>query len=86
MKNQGDARPPALYNREQSPRSNVTRASNVKLSGNGIRERTGYIDIVYADDKANGSIKRFGNLGIDPAKNRQIYGIEDVMKVFFSFI
>ncbi|XP_029169661.1 uncharacterized protein LOC114939520 [Nylanderia fulva] len=80
LKNQGDARPPALYNREQSLRSNVTRAGNVKLSRNGIRERTGYIDIVYADDKANGSIKRFGNLGIDPAENRQIYGIEDVMK------
>lgn len=78
LKNQGVARSPALYNREQSPRSNV--AGNVKLSRNGMIERTGYIDIVYADDKANGSVKRFGNLGINPVENRQVYGIEDVMK------
>lgn len=48
-------------------------------------ERTGYIDIVYADDKANGSMKRFGNLGINPIESRQVYGIEDVMKVFLFF-
>ncbi|XP_029677521.1 uncharacterized protein LOC115244204 [Formica exsecta] len=80
LKNQGDARPPALYNREQSLRSNVTPSSNVKLSRNVMRERTGYIDIIYADDKANGSMKRFGNLGNNPVENRQVYGIEDVMK------
>ncbi|XP_070162425.1 uncharacterized protein [Polyergus mexicanus] len=80
LKNQGDARPPALYNREQSLRSNVTPSGNVKLSRNVMRERTGYIDIVYADDKANGSMKRFGNLGNNPVENRQVYGIEDVMK------
>lgn len=52
-----------------------------------MRERTGYIDIIYADDKANGSMKRFGNLGNNPVENRQVYGIEDVMKVFlFYFI
>lgn len=50
-----------------------------------MTERTGYIDIVYADDKANGSMKRFGNLGINPVESRQVYGIDDVMKVFFLF-
>ncbi|XP_072764804.1 uncharacterized protein [Anoplolepis gracilipes] len=81
LKNQpDDARPPALYNREQSLRSNVTPLGNVKLSRNGMRERPGYIDIIYTDDKANGSMKRFGNFDIDPAENRQVYGIEDVMK------
>jgi len=50
-----------------------------------VIERTGYIDIVYADDKANGSMKHFGNLGINPVESRQVYGIEDVMKVFLLF-
>ncbi|XP_050456520.1 uncharacterized protein LOC126854145 [Cataglyphis hispanica] len=80
LKNQGDARAPTLFNREQSFRSNVTPSSNIKLSRNVMRERTGYIDIVYADDKANGSMRRFGNFGNNPVENRQVYGIEDVMK------
>jgi len=50
-----------------------------------MRERSGYIDIVYADNKINGSIKRFGNLGIDLRENRRVYGIEDIMKVFKTF-
>ncbi|EFN74949.1 hypothetical protein EAG_04008 [Camponotus floridanus] len=78
LKSQGDARPPTLYNREQSLRSNLL--SNVKLSRHGVIERTDYIDIVYADDKANGSIKHFGNLGINPVESRQVYDIEDIMK------
>lgn len=49
-------------------------------------ERTGYIDIIYADDKRNGSMKRFGNLGINPVESRQVYGIEDVMKVFLFVV
>lgn len=81
LKNQDDIRPPALYNREQSRRPDVASSGNVKSSRNGMKERSGYIDIVYADDKANGSVKRFGNLGIDAIGNRRVYGIEDVMKV-----
>ncbi|XP_011631251.1 uncharacterized protein LOC105423262 [Pogonomyrmex barbatus] len=81
LKSQGDdARPPALYNREQSLRSNVASSGNVKSSRNGMRERLDYIDIVYANDQVNGSIKRFGNMGTDPKENRRVYGIEDVMK------
>ncbi|KAL6428595.1 hypothetical protein ACFW04_007904 [Cataglyphis niger] len=80
LKNQGDARPPTLFNREQFFRSNVTPSSNIKLSRNVMRERTGYIDIVYADDKANGSMRRFGTFANNPVENRQVYGIEDVMK------
>ncbi|XP_011879810.1 PREDICTED: uncharacterized protein LOC105568612 [Vollenhovia emeryi] len=80
LKNQGDVRPSALYNREQSRRSDVASSGNVKSPRNGMRERFGYIDIVYADDKTNGSVKRFGNLGIDARENRRVYGIEDVMK------
>ncbi|XP_071555945.1 uncharacterized protein [Temnothorax nylanderi] len=83
LKNRDDVRPPALYNREQSrhsDRSDVASSGNVKSSRNGMRERLGYIDIVYADEKTNGSVKRFGNLGTDDGENRRVYGIEDVMK------
>lgn len=89
LKNPDDVRPPALYNREQSRRSDVVSSGNVKSSRNGMRERSGYIDIVYADDKTNGSIKRFGNLNTDTRDNRRVYGIENVMKVlkvYFSLI
>lgn len=89
LKNQGDVRSSALYNSEQYQRSDVTSSDKVKSSRNGMRERSGYIDIVYAEDKTNGSVKRFGNLGTDPRGNRRVYGIEDVMKVFkisFSLI
>lgn len=54
-----------------------------------MRERSGYIDIVYADDKTNGSIKRFGNLDTNTRDNHRVYGIENIMKVFkipFSLI
>lgn len=52
-----------------------------------MRERSGYIDIVYTDNKANGSVKHFGNLGTDSKENRRVYGIEDVMKVLkISFL
>lgn len=86
LKNQGDVRSPALYNREQYQRSDVISSDKVKSSRNGMRERSGYIDIVYAEDKTNGSVKRFGNRGTDPrGGNRRVYGIEDVMKVFKIF-
>lgn len=54
-----------------------------------MRERSGYIDIVYADDKPNGSVKHFGNLDADARENRRVYGIKNVMKVLkisFSLI
>lgn len=82
MKNRDAVRPPALYNREQSRRSDAVSSSNVKSSRNGMAERSDYIDIVYADDKTNGSIKRFGNLG-DARENRRVYGMK-VFKIFFS--
>lgn len=51
-----------------------------------MSERSGYIDIVYADDKVNGNVKHFGNVGIDSkASNRRVYGIEDIMSVSILF-
>ncbi|XP_019696681.1 uncharacterized protein LOC105182682 [Harpegnathos saltator] len=44
------------------------------------RRRPGYIDIVYAGDRANGSVRRFGNFGVEPREDRRVYGIGDVMK------
>ncbi|KAL0101136.1 hypothetical protein PUN28_018767 [Cardiocondyla obscurior] len=79
LKNQGDARPPVLYNREQSQRTDIPSSGNVELSRSVLKERSGYIDIVYAD-KINGSVKHFGNLGTDGKGTRRIYGIEDVIK------
>ncbi|XP_028046320.1 uncharacterized protein LOC105837730 [Monomorium pharaonis] len=80
LKNHGDVRPPALYNIEQSQRSDVASSGNVKSSRNRMRERSGYIDIIYADDKTNDSVKHFGNLGTTSGENRQVYGIDDIMK------
>jgi len=39
-------------------------------------------NIVYADDKTNGSVKHFGNLHTDFRENQRVYGIEDVTKIF----
>ncbi|EZA49854.1 hypothetical protein DMN91_006494 [Ooceraea biroi] len=83
LKNNGDARVPELYNRKQFPRSDfasIAPSSNIKVSKNRMRERSGYIDIVYADDKVNGSVKHFGNLGIESKENRRVYSIEDIMR------
>ncbi|XP_012219402.1 uncharacterized protein [Linepithema humile] len=80
LKNRGDARAPALYNREQFPQSDIVASGNSRLSTDRMKERSGYIDIVYADDKANGSVKHFGNLGVDSKENRRVYGTEDVIK------
>lgn len=84
LKNQDDIRLPASYNREQS--QDVAFSGNIKALKNGMRERSGYIDIIYAGNKINGSVKRFGNLGTDTKENRRIYDIEDVMKVFKIFL
>lgn len=82
MKNRGDARAPALYNREQFPQSDIIASGNSKLSTDKVKERSDYIDIVYMDAKTNESVKHFGNLGVDTRENRRVYGIEDVIKVF----
>ncbi|KYM82026.1 hypothetical protein ALC53_07510, partial [Atta colombica] len=78
LKNQ-DARPPVSFNR-QSRLDVASSISKIKLSRNIIREQSSYIDIVYADDKTNGSVKHFGNLHTDFRENQRVYGIEDVMK------
>ncbi|KYM94237.1 hypothetical protein ALC62_15145 [Cyphomyrmex costatus] len=78
LKNQ-NIRPPVLYNREKSQRSNVESSSKDK-SRDVTSERSDYIDIVYVDDKTNNSVKRFGNLRTDSRENLKVHGIEDVMK------
>lgn len=75
-KDRGDARASASYNRGQSARSDDRRTSEEQA-----RRQSGYIDIVYAGDRANGSMRRFGNFGVGPGQDRRVYGIEDVMKV-----
>ncbi|XP_018365509.1 PREDICTED: uncharacterized protein LOC108762816 [Trachymyrmex cornetzi] len=75
-----DTRPPVSFNREQSQWLDVASSNKIKSSRNATREQSSYIDIVYADDKTNGSVKRFGNLHTDSRENRRVYGIEDVMK------
>ncbi|XP_032681272.1 uncharacterized protein LOC116848844 isoform X2 [Odontomachus brunneus] len=74
-KDRGDARASASYNREQSARSDNRRASEEET-----KRQSGYIDIVYAGDRANGSMRRFGNFGVNPGQDQRVYGIEDIMK------
>ncbi|XP_011050529.1 PREDICTED: uncharacterized protein LOC105143750 [Acromyrmex echinatior] len=75
-----DTRPPVSFNREQSQRLDIASSSKIKSSRNVTKEQSNYIDIIYADDKTNGSVKRFGNLHTDSQGNRRVYGIENVMK------
>ncbi|XP_014470288.1 PREDICTED: uncharacterized protein LOC106742133 [Dinoponera quadriceps] len=78
-KDRSDARAPALYNREQLVRSNFTgdpRASKEEAR----RQLSGYVHIVYTGDRANGSMRRFGNFDVDPRDDQRVYGIEDIMK------
>lgn len=74
---------PALYNREQ-PRNRSNVAADPRASEKEAGRRSGYIDIVYAGDRANGSIRRFGNFGLGSEEDRRMYGIEDIMKVSTS--
>lgn len=82
LKNQDDVRAPGLYNREQS---DIVASDNFK-STDRMKEQSGFIDIVYVDDKANGSVKHFGNSGIDLKDNQRVFNIEDIMKVFLSHL
>ncbi|KAG7200227.1 hypothetical protein KM043_017704 [Ampulex compressa] len=76
--NQGSRVAPEAPGKQQGQRQDSF--EDVKAQSGRLEDQPGYIDIVYAEDKSGGSLKRFGNSRIEGKQNARVYAVQDVLK------
>lgn len=71
------ARPPCVHEEKDAETFNV---KDRNTESQRLENQPGYVDIVYADQNSNKE-RHFGNLRIEPKKDRIVYRLSDLMKV-----
>ncbi|XP_044588825.1 uncharacterized protein LOC123268004 [Cotesia glomerata] len=70
------ARPPCVHEEKDAETFNVKDRNG---ESQRLENQPGYVDIVYADQNSNKE-RHFGNLRIEPKKDRIVYRLSDLMK------